>query len=107
MGGVRTAEVVCGLTGRPPERAGAAALMHILRDHWEIENERRYARDVTRGEGRCRVRSGAAPQVLAARRHAVLHPLSAVTAPSRPAALEYLQIHPDEARLPIGIPQTQ
>jgi hypothetical protein len=106
-GGVQTVEVVYGITSLPPERAGATTRLRIIRDHWTIENERHYVRDVTLGEDRCRVRSGAAPQVLAALRNAGLHLLNAVQAPSRPAALEYLQIYPDKARSLIGIPQAQ
>jgi len=105
--GARTVEVVYGITSLPPERADAAAVLRIVRDHWAIENELHYVRDVTLGEDRCRVRKGAAPQVLAALRNAVIHLLAGVKAPSRPAAIEYLQAYPDEARRLIGIPQSE
>lgn len=102
-----TAEVVYGITRLPPGRADAATLLSIIRDHWRIENELHDVRDVTPGEDRCRVRKGSAPQVLAALWNAVVHLLAGVKAPTRPAAIEYLQIHSDKAHELIGIPQTQ
>ncbi len=64
-------------------------------------------RDGTLGEDACRVRTGHAPQVLAALRNAVAHLLAGVPADSNPAAIEALQVNPDLARRLIGIPQTR
>lgn len=105
--GVTTREVVYGITSLSPEAATASRLLTLLRDHWKIENTLHYVRDVTLGEDRCRVRRGAAPQVLAALRNVVMHLLSGIKAPSHPAAIEYLQIHHDEARRLIGIPHPE
>jgi len=58
-------------------------LLAYLRNPWRIENELHSVRDVTLGEDACRVRSGDAPQVLAAIRNAVIHLLSKVKAKSR------------------------
>jgi len=58
-------------------------LLAYLRNHWRIENELHSVRDVTLGEDACRVRSGDAPQVLAAIRNAVIHLLGKVKAKSR------------------------
>lgn len=52
--------------------AAPAELLARLRGHWAIENRLHWVRDATLGEDACRVRSGAAPQVLAALRNAVL-----------------------------------
>ena len=60
------AEVSYAITSRPPEQAGAAELLQTLRGHWGIENKIHWVRDVTFDEDRCQVRSGAAPQALAA-----------------------------------------
>lgn len=106
-GGTKTVEVVSGITSLGPDRADAAALLNYLRTHWQIESRLHYVRDVTLGEDACRVRSGAAPQVLAGLRNAVVHLLAGVQAESRPAAIDHLQVHPDEARKRIGIPQTE
>ncbi len=105
--GQKTVEVAYGITSLSAEQADAGALLTILRDHWQIENGLHYVRDVTLGEDACRVRSGTAPQVLAAIRNAAIHLLVAVEAESRPEAIEYLQVHPEEARKLIGIPQSE
>ena len=105
--GQKTVEVVYGITSLSPERANAATLLSYIRDHWRIENQLHYVRDVTLGEDACRVRSGSAPQVLAALRNAVVHLLAGVESRSRPEAIEYLQVHPEEAKKLIGIPQCE
>jgi predicted transposase YbfD/YdcC len=100
-------EVAYGITSLSPSEADAARLLELVRDHWRIENCLHYVRDVTLGEDACRVRSGSAPQVLAALRNAVVHLLAAVEAESRPAAVERLQGRPAEALQLIGIPPPQ
>lgn len=107
VAGKTTVEVAYGVTTLAGARGTAKALPELTRDHWAIENGLHYVRDVTLRGDACRARSGSAPQVLAAVRNAVAHLLSGVTARSRPEAIEYLQIHPDEARSLIGIPQPQ
>jgi predicted transposase YbfD/YdcC len=102
-----TVEVVYGMTSLSADRADAAALLVHVRDHWKIENKLHYVRDVTFREDACRVRSGTAPQVLAAIRNTVVHLLKDVEAKSCPEALEVLQIHPEEAKRLIGIPQIE
>jgi hypothetical protein len=73
---VRTGEiedkVTYAITSLPPERADAAALLALLRDHWGIENRLHYVRDVTFDEDRSAVRTAAAPQVCAAVRNLVV-----------------------------------
>ena len=107
LGTKKTVEVVYGITSLSAEAADAGRLLGLVRDHWQIENGLHYVRDVTLGEDACRVRKGTAPQVLAALRNAVVHLLAAVENESRPAALEYLQMRPEEAKKLIGIPQTE
>jgi hypothetical protein len=105
--GVKTTEVVYGITSLSPDRADADALLTLVRDHWKIENELHYVRDVTLREDACRVRSGTAPHVLAAVRNAIVHLLAGVAANSTPEAFEILQRHPEWARELIGVPQDQ
>ena len=107
VNGKHTIEVEYGITSLSSKLADAEALLKYLRNHWRIENELHYVRDVTLGEDACRVRSGDAPQVLAAIRNAVIHLLSKVHAKSQPEAIEILQIHPDRAKELIGIPQSE
>jgi hypothetical protein len=47
-------------------------LLELSRAHWGIENRLHCVRDVTFQEDRCRVRSGHAPQVLAALRNVAI-----------------------------------
>jgi predicted transposase YbfD/YdcC len=105
--GKTTVEVVYGITSLSMKQANAATLLSLLRNHWRIENGLHYVRDVTLGEDACRVRSGTAPQVLAGLRNAVIHLLAEVEAESRPEAIEILQLHPEQARKLIGIPQCE
>lgn len=105
--GATTVEVEYGITSLPPSEADAKSLLDFTREHWAIENELHYVRDGTLGEDGCRVRSGTAPQVLAALRNALVHLYHRIDAPSVPAAIEYLQIHPDRARELLGIPQCE
>ena len=52
--------------------AGAAALLRQRRGHWGIENRLHWIRDVPLGEDASQVRTGAAPEILAALRNTVL-----------------------------------
>jgi predicted transposase YbfD/YdcC len=61
-----TDEVVYGISSLPSSVADAARLLALGRGHWRIENGLHYRRDVTLHEDACQVRSGQAPQVLAA-----------------------------------------
>ncbi len=101
--GIKTVETVYGLTSLSPERANAADLLEFVRNHWRIENSLHYVRDVTQGEDACRVRSGTAPQVLAALRNAVIHLWGQLGASSNPEAIERLQTDATLAQNLIGI----
>lgn len=56
----------------PPERAGPADLLRVVRHHWQIENGLHSVRDVAFGEDRSRRRTGYAPQLVAACRNLVV-----------------------------------
>ncbi len=64
-----TTETVCAITSLEPQRASAARLLRIARGHWDIENRLHWVRDVSLGEDSCRVRTGEAPEILAALRN--------------------------------------
>ena len=103
--GETTVEVIYGITSLTEQRASAARLLALARGHWGIENKLHYVRDVTLGEDGCRVRKGAAPQVLAAVRNAVIHLLAGVEAASNAAAIRRLNNHPEEALALLDLPQ--
>lgn len=67
--GPTTVEVSYYVTSAPPERADARRLLRTIREHWGIENKVHWVRDVDWDEDRCQVRTGAAPEVLAACRN--------------------------------------
>ena len=94
VGAKTTVELVHGITSVGRERADAARLLALARGHWGIENGLHYVRDVTLGEDGCRVRTGAAPQVLAALRNAVVHLLEGVKAASKAAATRSFAARP-------------
>jgi len=89
---------VCYLiTSLAPERADAAALLRYQRGHWGIENRLHWVRDVTFGEDRCTVRSGAAPQALAACRNLAIALLRRRGATNVAAALRTHAARPSAA----------
>jgi predicted transposase YbfD/YdcC len=65
-------EVAYAITSAPRDQADAATLLSWWRGHWGIENRSHYVRDVTMGEDASRVKTGSAPQVLAAFRNAAI-----------------------------------
>jgi predicted transposase YbfD/YdcC len=80
-------ETVYGITSLSPAAAGPERLLELSRGLWSIENRLHGVRDVTLGEDACRVRSGSAPQALAALRNVCAHLLEGVQAASKAAAL--------------------
>lgn len=67
--GKTTCETVSLLTTLAPAQASPHALLSLVRGHWCIENSLHYVRDVTFGEDRSRLRTGNAPQIMAALRN--------------------------------------
>jgi hypothetical protein len=72
QGGHMTREVAYAITSVGPEWADAATLLEWWRGHWGIENRLHWVRDVTMGEDASRIRTEAAPQVMAALRNAAV-----------------------------------
>jgi hypothetical protein len=60
------------ITDLASAQASPERLLASIRGHWSIENGSHYVRDVTFGEDRSRLRTGAAPQILAALRNLVI-----------------------------------
>lgn len=107
--GKTTVEVVYGVTSLGAEEADARRLLGLVREHWRIENCLHWVRDMTLGEDACRVRSGGAPQVLAALRNTVVHLLSgqaaaSATGESRAAVSNRLAARPADALEVLGFP---
>ncbi len=65
-------DVAYAVTSLTPAEAGPGRLLALWRGHWGIENRLHWRRDVVFDEDRCQIRSGAAPQAVAACRNLVL-----------------------------------
>lgn len=81
----------------------AKTVLRYVRGHWGIENRLHYVRDVTFGEDASQVRSGAAPQVLAALRNAVIGLLHQTGAQNVASAVRQYGWRPGAALQLLGI----
>ncbi|GAB4433997.1 MAG: hypothetical protein OHK0015_23350 [Chloroflexi bacterium OHK40] len=70
--GKTTTTITYGVTNVPPKEASAAVLECLWRGYWTIESGSYHVRDVTLGEDRNHMRTGQAPQALAALRNGLL-----------------------------------
>ena len=101
--GKESVERAYAITSLPPERADAARLLEIWRGHWGIENQVHWVRDVVFGEDQSQVRSGSAPQLLAALRNLVLGLLRLSGVKNITAALRHYGWKPWETLTLIGL----
>lgn len=96
-------ETSYAITSLTPAAAPPRRLLDLWRGHWGIENRLHWVRDVTLDEDRCQVRTGAAPQVLAAIRNTVIGALRRAGHPNIAAALRRHAAHPHEALRLLGL----
>lgn len=96
-------EVVYGVTSLPQQAATPQHLLQLWRGHWGIENRVHWVRDVTFDEDRCQVRSGSAPQILAALRNLVISLVRQAGHPNIAAALRRHAARPKEALALLGV----
>lgn len=94
--GKTTSETAYGITSLSRDKADAARLLELTRQHWGVEMLF-WVRDVTFGEDACRVRSGNAPAILSALRNACCTLLDHAGHANKAAALRRHAAHPDEA----------
>lgn len=90
-------EVTYAITSVVPARAPARTVLGYVRGHWGIENKLHFVRDVTFDEDRSQVRTGAAPQVMAAIRNLVLALVRRAGHPNIAAALRTYAGRPTDA----------
>lgn len=100
--GQTTRQVRYAITSLGPE-IGATALLGYVRGHWTIENRLHWVRDVTLGEDASQVRSGAAPQIMAALRNTVLALLRAAGWTTIAAGLRHYAWQPAAALAVLGL----
>jgi Transposase DDE domain len=91
------------ITSLPPERASPSDLLRLGRSHWSIENQLHYVRDVTLGEDTSRIRTGAAPQVMAAVRNLVLTVLRLAGVGNLASGLRHFGWDPERAIVRLGL----
>jgi len=70
--GQKSHEVVYLITSLSPPCASPERLLDLIRGHWSLENGSHYVRDVTFAEDRSQLRTGNAPQIMAAFRNLVV-----------------------------------
>jgi len=87
-------EVVYLITPMTPLEASPQRLLELVRGHWSIENSSHYVRDVTFHEDRSRLRTGAAPQILAALRNLAITLIHRQGSSQIAAARRHFASHP-------------
>jgi predicted transposase YbfD/YdcC len=95
--GKTTQEVLYLITDLTPQQASPQRLLQVNRGHWYIENGLHYVRDVDFGEDRSRLRSGNAPQVMAAVLHLVITLIHRCGSSQIAASRRYFAYHPEQA----------
>ena len=88
-----------------PDQATAADLLQLSRGHWSIENQLHYVRDVTLGEDASRIRTGVAPQAMAAIRNLVITVLRVAGRTNLASGLRHFGWQPDQAIRCLGLLQ--
>lgn len=101
--GAQRHDVVYGVTSLSPERAGPESVLGLIRQHWQIENNVHWVRDVTFDEDRSQVRCGSIPQVMAAFRNTAIGLMRWAGETSIAAACRRFAAQPWSALALIGI----
>ncbi len=101
--GKTTVERHYAITSLSTTAANATRLQALWRGHWSIENRLHWVRDVTFGEDASQVRTGSAPQVMAALRNTAIGLLHLDHCTNIAAALRRHSVHPGEALALLGL----
>jgi hypothetical protein len=101
---VPTEEIDYAITSVPRDLADASTLLAWWRGHWGIENRLHWVRDVTLGEDASRIRTGSAPQLMAALRNAGISLLRILGVTNIAAALRENDCKVDDTLTKLGIP---
>jgi predicted transposase YbfD/YdcC len=71
--GKETTEIAYGITSLSKDEAPPAEIMKLWRDHWRIENQLHYVRDVVFHEDWSTLRKGNSAQIMAALQNLVIY----------------------------------
>ncbi|MHB8644349.1 MAG: ISAs1 family transposase [Thermomicrobiales bacterium] len=105
--GETSEETAYAVTSLPPERATPLQLLTLWREHWHIENQLHWVRDVTFGEDASTVRIGVGPQALAAVRNLAIGLLRLGGATNIAAACRRYAAQPALALAAVGLAYRQ
>jgi len=92
-----TTEVVYLITTLSREKASPERLLELGRGHWGIENRSHYVRDVTFLEDSSKLRTGNAPQIMAALRNLTLTLIHRQNSSQIASTRRSLSSHPERA----------
>ena len=95
-------ELAYAVTSLPPAEANPQRLLALWRGHWGIENRVHWVRDVTFDEDRSQVRTGSAPQIMAALRNLTISVIRLAGETNIAAALRRHAVHPSRPLALIG-----
>ena len=104
--GHTTCDVDFGITSLSAERADAQRLAGLVRGHWGIENRLHWVRDVTLHEDASHVRSGQAPQTMAALRNTTVGLIRLLGFNGIAPTLRHFAAHPAKAVAVLALPST-
>lgn len=102
--GQSTTEIEYGVVSLAPDQIDLPTVLERWRGHWSIENQLHWSRDVVMGEDASRVRSGHAPQALAALRNAVISLVKRLGHASLTEARRHYALNLHDALSIIGVP---
>lgn len=104
--GRTTSDIDFGITSLPAERADAQRLASLVRGHWGIENRLHWVRDVTFSEDASHIRSGHAPQTMAALRNTAITLMRLLGFNGTAPTLRHFAAHPARAVAVLALPST-
>jgi predicted transposase YbfD/YdcC len=101
--GIGKEETAYAITSLTPEKGAAKRLLELWRGHWKIENQSHYVREVSMKEDASQVRTGAAPEVMAALRNVTIGLLRQTGVTNVAAALRHYSWKVSEALALLGL----
>jgi predicted transposase YbfD/YdcC len=104
--GKTTVSIEYLITSLDRDRVTLSQIEVFRRGHWTIENVTHYPRDESFGEDRSQIRTGTAPQAIAALRNAVAALLRIEGWTTLPAGFRYCRESPQRSLQLLGIPAT-
>ncbi|MEO3892720.1 ISAs1 family transposase [Nonomuraea sp. B5E05] len=100
--GKTTIVTIYAITSLPPGRITHAQLAALIRGHWSVE-ALHHIRDVTYREDACKVRTGAAPRILASLRNLAVGLTRLIGWTNITAATDHYRSHPADGLQLLGL----